>query len=105
MTEMQSARKGKTIPNRLDNIAMNRQMDNTKKTFPLRGHCWRAALLAVFRLIVVVGFVSGCKLGILANWLPEACIAVCELGFRDRDRKTSSLSAQRAYVANAWISR
>ena len=38
-------------------------MEEHQGTFPLRGHCWRAALLAVFRLIVVI-FVSGCKPGV-----------------------------------------
>ena len=37
-------------------------MEKHQGTFPLRGHCWRAALLAVFRLIAVI-FVSGCKPG------------------------------------------
>lgn len=50
-----------------------------------RGHCWRAALLAVFRLIVVV-VVSGCKSALRQMaamslhrsreyWLPETQIA------------------------------
>ena len=43
---------------------MDIQMENTKKHFHSRGHCWRAALLAVFRLIVM-GFVSECKPGTL----------------------------------------
>ena len=63
MTEMQrEARKRKQYPIAWSN--RHGQMENTKEPFPFRGHCWRAALLAVFRLIVV-GFVSGCKLGAL----------------------------------------
>lgn len=85
MTEMQSAQRRQI---QLSGQFRHGQMENTKKTFPLRGHCWRAALLAVFRLIVA-GVVSGCKLGILANWPPQACIAVCELGFWRRDREIS----------------
>jgi hypothetical protein len=71
------------------------QMENTKEPFPSRGHCWRAALLAVFRLIVV-GFVSGCKPVRLANWLARACIAVVSIALAsaDQDHEISSVSAK-----------
>jgi hypothetical protein len=86
-------------------FAMDRQMEITKKPFPSLGHCWRAALLAVFRLIVIVGFVSGCKLGTLPIGCQRLAPQFVSLASRDRDLAISSLSAQRAYVANAWISR
>ena len=63
MTEMQGAKKHNR--DRLEEMfAMDIQMENTKKPLHSLGHCWRAALLAVFRLIVM-GFVSGCKPGTL----------------------------------------
>lgn len=89
--------------NRLDKFAMDKWKKH-QETFPLRGHCWRAALLAVFRLIVV-GFVrEWARPGRCASWPPRACTTVVNLASRTTIAG-SYLSAQRAYVANAWISR
>ena len=65
MTEMQSVQIEREKINRPDKFAMDKWKKH-QGTFPLRGHCWRAALLAVFRLIVV-SFVSGGKPGVAPN--------------------------------------